>query len=245
MHASRLHATSLTLFRACRSTYGCALRDTPGAIGATLAWPVSMRKSALRAEVRHLLVQAQLSLPAPRGPVHSRQQPALTSPRMKGSPGLDHAAEHHPLQWQGPLCCSRSMQQCPSPCRVLDAVHKNNYLPPVNWRWFEEGDGYVRHCSLPAGGPLDLPQGNSSGLQLQCQVPYPYRTVEMQAVFSLQWSGLSHPRRSCCHLVVVIVSDGYASCASRLRSVSLPLCSLPAGPWCRRILCRLCLSPQS
>ncbi len=56
----------------------------------------------------------------------------------------------------------------------------------MNWRWVEEGDGYVRHCSPPVGGPLKLPQETPvSGLQ-QCLVPYPYRRVVMQAVFSLQ-----------------------------------------------------------
>ncbi len=53
-------------------------------------------------------------------------------------------------------------------------VWKNNVLPPVNWRWVEEGDGYVGHCSPLLGGPLELPQASSSGLQ-QCLVPCPYR----------------------------------------------------------------------
>jgi hypothetical protein len=49
-------------------------------------------------------------------------------------------------------------------------------------------DGYVGRLQ-PPGQPLGvvLPSG------LQCLVPYPYRRVDMQAVFSLQWSGLSHP----------------------------------------------------
>ncbi len=29
---------------------------------------------------------------------------------------------------------------------------KKHSLPPVNWRWVEEGDGYVRHCSPPSPG---------------------------------------------------------------------------------------------
>ncbi len=48
---------------------------------------------------------------------------------------------------------------------------KKNYLPPVNWRWVEEGDGYVGRLQ-PPGQPLGV--GLPSGLQ--CLVPYPYRT---------------------------------------------------------------------
>ncbi len=47
---------------------------------------------------------------------------------------------------------------------------KQNYLPPVNWRWVEEGDGYVGRLQ-PPGQPLRV--GLPSGLQ--CLVPYPYR----------------------------------------------------------------------
>ncbi len=47
---------------------------------------------------------------------------------------------------------------------------KKNSLPPVNWRWVEEGDGYVGRLQ-PHGQPLGV--GLPSGLQ--CLVPYPYR----------------------------------------------------------------------
>jgi hypothetical protein len=46
---------------------------------------------------------------------------------------------------------------------------KQNSLPPVNWRWVEEGDGYVGRLQ-PPGQPLGV--GLPSGLQ--CLVPYPY-----------------------------------------------------------------------
>jgi hypothetical protein len=49
-------------------------------------------------------------------------------------------------------------------------VSKTNSLPPVNWRWVEEGDGYVGRLQ-PPGQPLGV--GLPSGLQ--CLVPYPYR----------------------------------------------------------------------
>jgi hypothetical protein len=47
---------------------------------------------------------------------------------------------------------------------------KKQSLPPVNWRWVEEGDGYVGRLQ-PHGQPLRV--GVPSGLQ--CLVPYPYR----------------------------------------------------------------------
>jgi hypothetical protein len=47
---------------------------------------------------------------------------------------------------------------------------KTNSLPPVNWRWVEEGDGYVGRLQ-PPGQPLGV--GLPSGLQ--CLVRYPYR----------------------------------------------------------------------
>ncbi len=40
----------------------------------------------------------------------------------------------------------------------------------MNWRWVEEGDGYVGRLQ-PPGQPLGV--GLPSGLQ--CLVPYPYR----------------------------------------------------------------------
>ncbi len=46
---------------------------------------------------------------------------------------------------------------------------KKNSLPPVNWRWVEEGDRYVGRLQ-PPGQPLGV--GLPSGLQ--CLVPYPY-----------------------------------------------------------------------
>ena len=71
---------------------------------------------------------------------------------------------------------------------MLKHKKTKNYLPPVNWRWVEEGDGYVGQLQPPGQPPgVGLPSG------LQCLVPYPYRRFDMQAVFSLQWSGLSHP----------------------------------------------------
>ncbi len=47
----------------------------------------------------------------------------------------------------------------------------------MNWRWVEEGDGYVGRLQ-PHGQPLGV--GLPSGLQ--CLVPYPYRnTLHTQA----------------------------------------------------------------
>jgi hypothetical protein len=65
-----------------------------------------------------------------------------------------------------------------SACAVTTLAHdmistalssKKNALPPVNWRWVEEGDGYVGRLQ-PPGQPLGV--GLPSGLQ--CLVPYPY-----------------------------------------------------------------------
>jgi hypothetical protein len=70
---------------------------------------------------------------------------------------------------------------------------KKNYLPPVNWRWVEEGDGYVGRLKPPGQPATHTMPGVGLPSGLQCLVPYPYRRVDMQAVFSLQWSGLSHP----------------------------------------------------
>jgi hypothetical protein len=52
----------------------------------------------------------------------------------------------------------------------VPSVTKNS-LPPVNWRWVEEGDGYVGRLQ-PPGQPL-MGVGLPSGLQ--CLVLYPYR----------------------------------------------------------------------
>jgi hypothetical protein len=49
-------------------------------------------------------------------------------------------------------------------------LQKQNSLPPVNWRWVEEGDGYVGRLQ-PPGQPMGV--GLPSGLQRL--VPYPYR----------------------------------------------------------------------
>jgi hypothetical protein len=46
----------------------------------------------------------------------------------------------------------------------------------VNWRWVEEGDGYVGRLQ-PHGQPLGV--GLPSGLQ--CLVPYPYRVYNLPA----------------------------------------------------------------
>jgi hypothetical protein len=63
----------------------------------------------------------------------------------------------------------RDVQRC---CK------KQNSLPPVNWRWVEEGDGYVGRLQ-PPGQPLGV--GLPSGLQ--CLVPYPYRdAAHLQAM---------------------------------------------------------------
>ncbi len=44
----------------------------------------------------------------------------------------------------------------------------------MNWRWVEEGDGYVGRLQVqPPGQPLGV--GLPSGLQ--CLVPYPYRAM--------------------------------------------------------------------
>jgi hypothetical protein len=56
--------------------------------------------------------------------------------------------------------------------QVGHSLGKNNSLPPVNWRWVEEGDGYVGRLQ-PPGQPLGV--GLPSGLQ--CLVPYPYRSL--------------------------------------------------------------------
>jgi hypothetical protein len=45
----------------------------------------------------------------------------------------------------------RGVQSCPSKLRLISSAKKQNSLPPVNWRWVEEGDGYVRHCISAAG----------------------------------------------------------------------------------------------
>jgi hypothetical protein len=68
---------------------------------------------------------------------------------------------------------------------------KKNSLPPVNWRWIEEGDGYVGRLQ-PHGQPLGV--GLPSGLQ--CLVPYPYReTIISICLLSWSWPWV-HP--ACC-----------------------------------------------
>jgi hypothetical protein len=62
---------------------------------------------------------------------------------------------------------------CSAP--IKHGIKIKNSLPPVNWRWVEEGDGYVGRLQ-PPGQPLGV--GLPSGLQ--CMVPYPYRRVDMQ-----------------------------------------------------------------
>jgi hypothetical protein len=52
----------------------------------------------------------------------------------------------------------------------IKVARKKNSL---NWRWVEEGDGYVGRLQ-PPGQPLGV--GLPSGLQ--CLVPYPYRSKE-------------------------------------------------------------------
>jgi hypothetical protein len=37
----------------------------------------------------------------------------------------------------------------------LELLKKEKLLPPVNWRWVKEGDGYVRHEAWPHT-PTDL-----------------------------------------------------------------------------------------
>ena len=64
-------------------------------------------------------------------------------------------------------------------CRLLSgrascAVGQKQSLPPVNWRWVEEGDGYVGRLR-PPGQPLGV--GLPSGLQ--CLVLYPYRATHL------------------------------------------------------------------
>ncbi len=55
--------------------------------------------------------------------------------------------------------------------RLWQQQGKKNSLPPVNWRWVEEGDEYVGRLQ-PPGQPLGV--GLPSGLQRL--VPYPYRS---------------------------------------------------------------------
>jgi hypothetical protein len=73
-------------------------------------------------------------------------------------------------------CCSCCCPICPMLPLHRPAVHCSGHvqktLPPVNWRWVEEGDGYVGRLQPPEQ-PLGV--GLPSGLQ--CLVPYPYRTT--------------------------------------------------------------------
>ncbi len=81
-------------------------------------------------------------------------------PRPRHASGVMVAATLDCGQVEGVLCCE------------LWCGKKKNSLPPVNWRWVEEGDGYVGRLQ-PHGQPLGV--GLPSGLQ--CLVPYPYRGV--------------------------------------------------------------------
>jgi hypothetical protein len=58
------------------------------------------------------------------------------------------------------------------PCngKPAQARPKNHSLPPVNWRWVEEGNGYVGPSSPLGNTTVVFPSG------LQCLVPYPYRS---------------------------------------------------------------------
>jgi hypothetical protein len=71
-------------------------------------------------------------------------------------------------------------------CAIVVQYKKKNSLPPVNWRWVEEGDGYVGRLQ-PHGQPLRV--GVPSGLQ--CLVPYPYRSAVQ--VFSCESSRSTPP----------------------------------------------------
>jgi hypothetical protein len=63
----------------------------------------------------------------------------------------------------------------------------------VNWRWVEEGDGYVGRLQ-PPGQPLGV--GPPSGLQ--CLVPYPYRA-------GLRAFGFTHLRLLLCRAVWLLI----------------------------------------
>jgi hypothetical protein len=52
---------------------------------------------------------------------------------------------------------------------------EKNSLPPLNWRWVEEGE--------PLG--VGLPSG------LQCLVPYPYRAVSYTVITVMMLTGLA------------------------------------------------------
>jgi hypothetical protein len=72
---------------------------------------------------------------------------------------------HTAINATGPRPHGRSMY-------LAATLAKKTSLPPVNWRWVEEGDGYVGRLQ-PPGQPLGV--GLPSGLQ--CLFPYPYRTL--------------------------------------------------------------------
>jgi hypothetical protein len=57
-------------------------------------------------------------------------------------------------------CCSSGAAV--GACRSGDSAQKKYYLPPVNWRLVEIGDGYVGHYSLPGGG------GTGQGFPVGC-----------------------------------------------------------------------------
>jgi hypothetical protein len=92
----------------------------------------------------------------------------------------------------------------------IHALAKQKSLPPVNWRWVEEGDGYVGRLQ-PPGQPLGV--GLPSGLQ--CLVPYPYRWVHAVASCTTPWF-LFHPQEAVCstahatyNLVAITVTVGH------------------------------------
>ena len=73
MHACKQTPCYISLLRACRSTVGCALRHTRGAVRATLAWRVNMRKG--RSPVPRGAGSAVAA--CSQGPGPCRQHPAL------------------------------------------------------------------------------------------------------------------------------------------------------------------------
>jgi hypothetical protein len=111
------------------------------------------------------------------GPMHGHGQLPHCCPPVTAS-----QAKH--MQCMATTCLNSqatgSTGPCPDIASRLESAHhkppKNKSLPPVNWRWVEEGDGYVGRLQ-PPGQPLGV--GLPSGLQ--CLVLYPYRTLQSKA----------------------------------------------------------------